>query len=90
MTKAELVAAIAEKSGLTRTQAKDGLDAFIGSVTATVKGGHEVRIVGFGSFVPVERPAGLARNPRTGEKVQREASRTVRFRPGEALKGAMK
>jgi DNA-binding protein HU-beta len=38
----------------------------------------------------VERPAGLARNPRTGEQVNREASRTVRFRPGEGLKGAMK
>jgi DNA-binding protein HU-beta len=89
MTKAELVAAIAQKSGLTRNQAKDGLDAFIGCITQTVKGGEEVRIVGFGSFVPVERPAGVARNPRTGAQVQREASRTVRFRPGEALKGAM-
>ncbi len=55
-----------------------------------MKGGQEVRIVGFGSFVPVERPAGVARNPRTGAQVQREASRTVRFRPGEGLKGAMK
>ena len=90
MTKAELVAAIAEKSGLTRVQARDGLEAFLGVVTNTVKGGQEVRIVGFGSFVPVSRPAGLARNPRTGAQVQREASRTVRFRPGEGLKGAMK
>lgn len=90
MTKAELVAAIAEKSGLTRNQAKDALEAFLGVVTDTVKGGQEVRIVGFGSFVPVERPAGVARNPRTGAQVQREASRTVRFRPGESLKGAMK
>ncbi|OYX35139.1 MAG: DNA-binding protein [Caulobacterales bacterium 32-69-10] len=89
MTKAELVAAIAEKSGLNRTQAKDALEAFVGTVTQSVKGGKEVRIVGFGSFVPVERPAGLARNPRTGAQVSREASRTVRFRPGEALKGAL-
>jgi DNA-binding protein HU-beta len=89
MTKAELVAAIAEKSGLTRSQSKDALEAFLGVVADTVKGGQEVRIVGFGSFVPVERPAGLARNPRTGEQVKREASRTVRFRPGESLKGAM-
>ena len=89
MTKAELVAAIAEKSGLNRTQAKDALEAFVGTVTQSVKGGKEVRIVGFGSFVPVERPAGLARNPRTGAQVNREASRTVRFRPGEALKGAL-
>jgi DNA-binding protein HU-beta len=90
MTKAELVAAIAERSGLTRNQGREALEAFIGCVTDTVKGGQEVRIVGFGSFVPVERPAGVARNPRTGAQVQREASRTVRFRPGESLKGAMK
>ena len=89
MTKAELVAAIAERSGLTRTQARSGLDSLLEVVTETVKGGQEVRIVGFGSFVPVERPAGLARNPRTGAQVQRDASRTVRFRPGESLKGAM-
>jgi DNA-binding protein HU-beta len=90
MTKAELVAAIAGKSGLTRNQAKEALDAFIGCIAQTVKGGEEVRIVGFGNFVPVDRPAGIARNPRTGAQVQREASRTVRFRPGEGLKGAMK
>ena len=90
MTKAELVAAIAERSGLTRNQAREALEAFVGVVTDTVKGGQDVRIVGFGSFVPVERPAGVARNPRTGAQVQREASRTVRFRPGESLKGAMK
>jgi DNA-binding protein HU-beta len=90
MTKAELVAAIAEKSGLTRSQAREALEAFLTVVGDTVKGGQEVRIVGFGSFVPVERPAGVARNPRTGEQVKREASRTVRFRPGEGLKGAVR
>ncbi len=89
MTKAELVAAMAEKSGLNRTQAKEALDAFVGSVTASVKAGSEVRIVGFGSFVPVERAAGMARNPRTGEKVTRAASKTVRFRAGEGLKSAI-
>ena len=68
MTKAELVAAIAEKAGLNRTQAKDALEAFIDSVTDSLKAGEEVRLVGFGSFVPVERAAGTARNPRTGER----------------------
>jgi len=58
-------------------------------VIRSVKDGEEVRIVGFGTFVPVERPAGLARNPRTGAQVNRIASRTVRFRPGEALKAAL-
>lgn len=89
MTKAELVASIAEKSGLNKTQAKEALDAFIDAVTAAVKAGDEVRIVGFGSFVPVTREAGTARNPRTGQTVERTASKTVRFRPGEGLKSAL-
>ena len=86
MTKAELVTAIADKAGLNKAQAKDALEAFIDSVTASLKAGQEVRLVGFGSFVPVTRAAGTARNPRTGETVSRPASKTARFRVGEGLK----
>ena len=89
MTKAELIAAVAEKSGLNRTQAKDALEAVLDSITTSIKEGVEVRIVGFGNFVPVDRPEGTARNPRTGEQVHRPASKTVKFRPGEGLKGAL-
>ena len=89
MTKAELVTAIAEKAGLNKAQAKDALEAFIDSVTASLKGGEEVRLVGFGSFVPVNRAAGTARNPRTGETVQRPASKTARFQVGEGLKSSL-
>jgi DNA-binding protein HU-beta len=89
MTKAELVAAIADKTGLNRTQAKDALEAVLESVTASLKAGQEVRLVGFGSFVPVARKAGTARNPRTGETVKRAASNTARFRVGEGLKSAL-
>jgi DNA-binding protein HU-beta len=89
MTKAELVTAMAEKSGLNKNQARAALDGFIDTVTATVKSGIQVRIVGFGSFVPVSREAGMARNPRTGARVARPASKTVRFRAGEGLKSAL-
>jgi DNA-binding protein HU-beta len=89
MTKAELVASIAEKSGLNKNQAKDALEAVIDSITDAMKASTEVRIVGFGNFVPVDRPEGMARNPRTGEQVKRPASKTVKFRPGEGLKGAL-
>jgi DNA-binding protein HU-beta len=89
MTKAELISAIAEKAGLNRNQSRDALEAFLGSVTETLKSGEEVRLVGFGSFTPVDRKEGVARNPRTGEQVKRPASRTARFRVGEALKGAL-
>jgi len=89
MTKAELVTAIADKAGLNKAQAKDALEAFIDSVTASLKAGQEVRLVGFGSFVPVTRAAGTARNPRTGETVSRPASKTARFRVGEGLKNSL-
>jgi DNA-binding protein HU-beta len=89
MTKAELVAAMAEKAGLTKVQAKDALDAFLESVTESLKKGEDVRLVGFGSFLPVDRAAGTARNPRTGETVARAAAKTARFKVGEGLKSAL-
>jgi len=89
MTKAELVSAIADKAGLNKSQARDALEAFLHSVTDTLKSGEEVRLVGFGSFMPVDRPAGNARNPRTGAAVKRAASKTARFRIGEGLKNAL-
>jgi DNA-binding protein HU-beta len=87
MTKAELVSAMAEKSGLSKSQAREALEAFTASVTETLRKGQEVRLVGFGSFMPIRRPAGKARNPRTGAAVNRPASNTCRFRVGDALKG---
>ena len=89
MTKAELVQAIAEKADLDKKQAGKALDAFIETVTGSLKEGSDVRIVGFGNFVAVDRPAGTARNPRTGETVERAASKAVKFRPGEGLKSAV-
>ena len=89
MTKAELVSAMADRAGLNKAQAKEALDAFIDSVSTSLKAGQEVRLVGFGSFVPVKRAAGVARNPRTGATVKRPASQTCRFRAGEALKSIL-
>lgn len=89
MTKAELVSEMADKAGLNKAQAKEALDAFIASVSTSLKAGQKVRLVGFGSFEPVRRAAGVARNPKTGEKVERQASQTCRFRAGDALKSAL-
>ena len=77
-TKAELVTAIAEKAGINKNQAKDALEAFIDAVTDSLKSGKDVRLVGFGAFKAVTRAAGTARNPRTGETVNRPASKTAR------------
>jgi len=89
MTKAELVAAVADQAGLSRDAAKKAIDAFTDSVVAALKKGEDVRLVGFGTFLPVDRAAGTARNPRTGQTVARPASKTARFRVGEGLKSAL-
>ena len=89
MTKAELVTAIARQTGLQKAQAKNAVDAFVGQVVAELKAGKEVRLVGFGAFVPVHRPARMARNPKTGAAVKSPAFRTARFKIGETLRGAL-
>ncbi len=89
MTKAELIEDLVTRTKLTRPQVKLMLGAFVDSVTESLKKGEEVRLVGFGSFTPIARPAGLSRNPRTGAQVKRKASKTCRFRIGEGLKGAL-
>ena len=89
MTKSELVTAIADRAGMSRGDAKQALDAFLESITGALREGDEVRLVGFGSFVPVRRPAGVARNPKTGETVHTSPSATCRFRAGDALKSAL-
>ncbi|MDO1560327.1 HU family DNA-binding protein [Brevundimonas sp. 2R-24] len=89
MTKAELIASVADKAGISRDQAKKAVDAFTDSVVDSLKNGQDVRLVGFGTFAAVTRKAGTARNPRTGETVNRPASKTARFRVGEGLKSAL-
>ncbi len=89
MTKAELVSAIARRTGLQKVQAKNAVDAFVASVTGELKAGKEVRLVGFGSFVPVERAARMARNPKTGAPVNSPAFKTARFKAGESLRATL-
>ena len=89
MTKAELIEAIADGAKLTKVQARDALEAFQTAVARSLKSGAEVRLVGFGCFVPVERKAGMARNPRTGASVAKPATRTCRFKVGEGLKASL-
>ncbi|MEN5145768.1 HU family DNA-binding protein [Brevundimonas diminuta] len=89
MTRTELIGRMAEAAGITREQAKLALEAFTDQVTGSLVQGRDVRLVGFGSFIAVDRKAGVARNPQTGEQIARPASRTARFRPGEGLKSAL-
>ena len=89
MTKAELIGRMAATADISRDQAKAALEAFTDGVAEALTQGRDVKLIGFGSFVPVDRKAGVARNPQTGEAVARPASRTARFRPGEGLKSAL-
>ena len=89
MSKSELIGRMAQSAGISRDQAKLALEALTDHIGQTLKEGRDVRIVGFGSFFTTERAAGKARNPRTGETVDRPASRTARFRAGEGLKSLL-
>lgn len=85
MNKAELIDAIAEKSGLTKVDAKKALDSFIGVAAASLKKGEKVTLIGFGSFSVVERAARTGRNPRTGAVLKVPKKKVVKFRPGSEL-----
>ena len=88
MNKSNLIAKMAEKSGLNRKQAEAALEAFVGSVTEALKEGDKVQIVGFGTFSVREREEHEARNPATGEPVTVAASKTPVFKPGKSFKEA--
>ena len=89
MNKAQLIDSMAEKSGLTKADAKKALDAFIGSTTAALKGGDRVSLVGFGSFGVSERGARTGRNPQTGKEIKIAAKKVVRFKAGADLSDAV-
>ena len=89
MNKGELVAAVADKVGLTRGQAGEAIDAAIEAITGALKKGDEVKIVGFGTFEEVKRAAGVGRNLRTGEAIKIPESKTPKFRAGAGLKDAV-
>lgn len=86
MNKRELVAAMAEKSGLSRKTCEAALDAFVAATGAALKNGDKVHLVGFGTFEVRERAARVGRNPRTKEPVDIPASKQPMFRPGKTFK----
>ncbi|CAO3407149.1 HU family DNA-binding protein [Azospirillum largimobile] len=89
MNKNDLVAHVAEASGLSKTDATKAVDAVFDSIAESLKKGDEVRLVGFGTFAVAERPATEGRNPRTGEKIDIPASKQPKFKAGKTLKDAL-
>jgi len=89
MNKNDLVANVASSAGLSKADSAKAVDAVFETVTASLKGGNDVRLVGFGTFSVTARKASEGRNPRTGEKIQIPASNQPKFRAGKGLKGAV-
>lgn len=90
MNKAQLIDAIAEKAELSKADAKKALDAFVESVTETLKGGDRLGLVGFGSFSVSERGERTGINPRTKESITIPAKKVVKFKAGAELSDAVK
>ena len=90
MTKAELVAKIANESALTKSLAEKAVDGFVSAVSAALSGGDKITLVGFGTFSVGARSQREGRNPRTGEKIEIPASKVVKFKAGKTLSGKVK
>jgi DNA-binding protein HU-beta len=89
MNKAELVDAVAAAANLSKADAGRAVDAVVNSITAALKKGEQVSVVGFGTFGVKHRAARSGRNPRTGETINISASNVPGFKAGKALKDAV-
>ena len=86
MNKTELIAAMAEKTELTKKDAERALKAFVDVVTDELKQGEKGQLVGFGTFEEADRPARQGINPKTKQTIEIPASRAPKFNAGKALK----
>ena len=89
MNKSQLVDKIAADANISKAAAGRALDAIIGSVTDSLKGGDDVALVGFGTFTVRERAARTGRNPQTGKEIKIAAEKVPAFRAGKGLKDAV-
>ena len=89
MNKTELIAAVAEKTDLSKKDADAAVSAAAGAITDALKAGDKIQLVGFGTFEVRNRAAKQGRNPRTGETMTVPASKVPAFKAGKALKDAV-
>jgi len=89
VNKNELIASVADHSGISKADAARAVDATIASIEGALKAGDEVRIVGFGTFSVSRRAATTGRNPRTGEAISIPASSQQKFKASAPLKAAV-
>ena len=89
MNKTELIAVVAEKTGLAKKDSEKAVNAAFDAITESLVKGEKVQLVGFGAFEVKERAARTGRNPSTLEEIQIPASRVASFKVGKALKDAV-
>ncbi len=89
MNKTDLIAAVAEKSALSKKDAEKAINAFVTTIEETLKNDEKVQIVGFGVFEAKTRPARKGHNPMTGKEIDIPASKAPTFKAGKAFKDAL-
>ena len=89
MNKQELIAAVADTAGLAKNDATRAVEAVFDTISAQLRKGDEVKLVGFGTFTLSRRKASTGRNPRTGEPMNIAASQSPKFKAGKLLKDSM-
>lgn len=89
MNKAELIDAVADKTGLSKAEALRALDSTFEAIGRALRKGDRVALVGFGTFVVRKRAARVGRNPKTGAAIRIAAAKTAAFKAGKALKDSV-
>lgn len=89
MNKVELIGAVSSKSEISKKDVEKVINAFTNVVVDTLVDGDKIAITGFGTFEVVERAARTGRNPKTGEPIEIQASKSPKFKAGKALKDAV-
>jgi DNA-binding protein HU-beta len=85
MNKSDLVANVAEKSGITKAQAAAALEQILSGVASALRNGDKVTLVGFGTFSVANRGARTGRNPRDNKPIKIAAKKVAKFKPGKKL-----
>ena len=89
MTKADLVASMADAAGVSKAVAEKALNGFISAIGKSLKKGDKIALTGFGTFSVSNRKARMGRNPQTGEQIKIKAAKVPRFSAGKTLKEAV-
>ena len=89
MNKQELIAAVAEKSAMSKKDTEKVISVMLGSIVDALKAGDKVSLVGFGTFEAKSRPARKGHNPMTGKEIDIPASKAPTFKAGKAFKDAL-